>query len=101
MMSSNLAAKITGGVVRGREVMFDRISTDSRKIRSGDLFVALRGERFDGHLYARAALDGGAAAVMVDSDHAGTTEPAIVVPDTRLALGMLAAHWRKTMHARI
>ncbi len=101
MMSSNLAAKITGGVVRGREVMFDRISTDSRKIRSGDLFVALRGERFDGHLYARTALDAGAAAVMVDSADAGTTEPAIVVPDTRIALGMLAAHWRKTMHARI
>ena len=101
MMSTKTAAGITGGIVRGGDIGFARVSTDSRKIRNGDLFVALRGERFDGHLYAQAALDAGAAAVLVDSADAGTTEPAIMVADTRLALGVLSAHWRKTQHARI
>ncbi len=100
-MSTKTAAGIVGGIIRGADVGFDRVSTDSRTVRRGDLFVALRGERYDGHLYTGAALDAGAAAVMVDSADAGTAEPAIVVADTRLALGSLAAHWRKAMPARI
>ena len=69
------------------------VSTDTRTIASGSLFVALRGERFDGHAFAAAALAGGAAALLVD--HAlDVAAPQIVVPDTRRALVEAAAAWR-------
>lgn len=77
---------------------FDSVGTDSRAIQPGQLFVALRGERFDGHDFVLAALQAGAAAAMVDSawraegDYAAL--PLLVVDDTRLALGALAAGWR-------
>jgi UDP-N-acetylmuramoyl-tripeptide--D-alanyl-D-alanine ligase (EC 6.3.2.10) len=77
------------------------VTTDSRQIQPGDLFVALRGEKFDGHQFAQAALDAGAAAVMVDEQGAAGISPAVVVADTRLALGRLAAYWRRQMPARI
>ncbi|OFZ69698.1 MAG: UDP-N-acetylmuramoyl-tripeptide--D-alanyl-D-alanine ligase, partial [Betaproteobacteria bacterium RBG_16_58_11] len=66
----------------------------------GALFIALRGERFDGHDFVRQALECGAAGVMVDSgfgiQDSGVDEaaPLIVVEDTRLGLGKLAAAWR-------
>jgi UDP-N-acetylmuramoyl-tripeptide--D-alanyl-D-alanine ligase len=64
-------------------------------VKPGELFVALRGERFDGHAYARECLDKGAAAVLVDEmGMDGTLQPALVVANTRLALGRLAAYWR-------
>ncbi|WP_041642325.1 UDP-N-acetylmuramoyl-tripeptide--D-alanyl-D-alanine ligase [Azoarcus olearius] len=79
-------------------VRFSSVGTDSRGIIPGQLFVALRGERFDGHEFVAAALKAGAAAAMVDAR--GFTEfgdaslPLLVVDDTRLALGTLAATWR-------
>ncbi len=101
MMSTRTAAQVIGGTLRGEVSEFARVSTDSRDIRRGDLFVALRGERFDGHLFAEAALKAGAAAVVVDGAAPGAVSPAIVVADTRLALGALAAYWREQMPARI
>jgi UDP-N-acetylmuramoyl-tripeptide--D-alanyl-D-alanine ligase len=69
------------------------VSTDTRTIAPGSLFVALRGERFDGHAFAADALAAGAAALVVD--HAlDVAAPQIVVPDTRRALGQAAAAWR-------
>ena len=101
MMTTHTAAAATGGVVRGAALEFARVTTDSRQIKTGDLFVALRGEHFDGHLFAQAALDAGAVAVMIDAAASGDISPAIVVSDTRLALGQLAAYWRQQMPARI
>ncbi len=87
-----LAARATG-VAR-----FSHVGTDSRNIRAGQLFVALRGERFDGHDFVAAAAEGGAVAALVDARWAAQHDPAplplLVVEDTRLALGRLAAHWR-------
>ena len=100
MMTLNVAAQAIVAGVRG-VAEFTRVTTDSRDIQPGDLFVALRGEKFDGHQFAQAALDAGAAAVMVDSQGAAELSPALVVADTRLALGQLAAYWRKQMPARI
>jgi UDP-N-acetylmuramoyl-tripeptide--D-alanyl-D-alanine ligase len=100
MMTIAAAAQAIGATVRGT-ASFARVTTDSRQIQAGDLFVALRGEKFDGHQFAQAALDAGAAAVMVDADGAADLSPAIVVTDTRLALGQLAAYWRQQMPARI
>jgi UDP-N-acetylmuramoyl-tripeptide--D-alanyl-D-alanine ligase len=71
-----------------------RVSTDSRSLRPGDLFIALRGERYDGGAFAAQALKQGAAGVVLDAGQAPDIAAAIRVDDTRLALGRLAAVWR-------
>src|SRR4051812_23354881 len=96
MMSLAEAAAVLGANVRGGgDVRFIGVSTDSRTLRRGELFVALRGERFDGHGFLQNAAAAKAAAALVDSRHTSNLPlPAAVVEDTRLALGMLARHWR-------
>jgi UDP-N-acetylmuramoyl-tripeptide--D-alanyl-D-alanine ligase len=81
-----------------QSVEADRVHTDSRSLRAGDVFVALRGERFDGNQFIAQAKAQGAVAVVCEAS--GEAEalaqglPALVVPDARLALGELAAGWR-------
>lgn len=70
------------------------ISTDSRTLQKQDLFVALRGERFDGHLFIEQAIANGAGAVIVDAEQPGLSVPQLIVADTCLALGQVAAHKR-------
>jgi len=100
MMRLSEAAKATGAALAGSDVAFDSVATDSRTLRTGALFVALRGERFDGHAFIAQALAQGAAAVMVErgaAADAGASDghvPRLVVDDTRKALGALAAWWR-------
>jgi UDP-N-acetylmuramoyl-tripeptide--D-alanyl-D-alanine ligase len=98
MMSLAEAAVATAGRISGGAdvLRFSGVSTDSRKLGAGQLFVALRGERFDGHEYLAAAAAAGAAAAVVDRAYAGQFPlPVIVVEDTRLALGALARHRRR------
>ena len=73
------------------------ITTDTRKIAKGDVFVALKGERFDGHDYLRDAVRDGAAAVVVSHAPKLTTldVPVFEVRDTLVALGALAHYWRR------
>lgn len=85
----------------GADVLFDQVSTDSRNLPTGALFVALRGDRFDGHAYAAQALAAGAAAVMVEISAGLDVSPAILVPDSRIALGQLAAWHRMSMPAPV
>ncbi|AZG13336.1 UDP-N-acetylmuramoyl-tripeptide--D-alanyl-D-alanine ligase [Cupriavidus pauculus] len=73
---------------------FSRVHTDSRTVQPGDLFVALKGERFDAHDFLADVVARGAAAVLVSRDP-GVDVPALVVPDTRIGLGELAAGWRR------
>jgi len=73
--------------------VFASVSTDSRTLAAGALFVALRGARFDGHDYAAQAQERGAVALLVDRP-LDSTLPQLVVPDTLRALGLGAAHWR-------
>lgn len=95
MMRLSEAAMALAGKLHGQDAEFFGVSTDSRHIKPGELFVALRGERFNGHAYARECLEKGAAGVMVDETHAESKlEPALIVADTRLGLGRLAAYWR-------
>ncbi len=86
------------GRLLGTDAAFDAVSTDSRAIRAGDLFVALRGERFDGHEFVAAVGNDGAVGAVVDEAAAPALQaaglPLVVVADTRLALGALAAFWR-------
>ena len=92
MMRLSEAALATRGQLVGADVEFCCVGTDSRAIKKGQLFVALKGENFDGHEYAAQSLEKGAAAVLVSK--ASNASTAVVVKDTRLALGELAAHWR-------
>ena len=89
------AAAALGGRASGGDALFTGVSTDSRSLRKGDLFVALRGERFDGHEFLKAAAAARAAATMVDNRYRGEYPvPALVVEDTKRALGDLARYWR-------
>ncbi|MFI4904180.1 MAG: UDP-N-acetylmuramoyl-tripeptide--D-alanyl-D-alanine ligase [Burkholderiales bacterium] len=96
MMDTTTAAQLTGGRRVGTNAMFRRVTTDTRELRTGDLFVAIAGERFDGHDFVAAALAGGASAAMVDDAHARSlTGNLVAVADTRAALAALAAAWRR------
>jgi UDP-N-acetylmuramoyl-tripeptide--D-alanyl-D-alanine ligase len=95
------AASALQASATGPDVEFTTVATDSRNLPLGSLFVALRGDRFDGHAFAARALQQGAAAVMVEASVGLDVSPAIVVPDTRLALGQLAAWHRMNLPARV
>jgi UDP-N-acetylmuramoyl-tripeptide--D-alanyl-D-alanine ligase len=96
MLDIATAAHAIGARCIGINVVFDRVTTDSRDLRPGDLFVGIRGERFDGQAFADQALMAGAAAVVVEAGAKILTPNArvIEVDDSRLALGRLAAFWR-------
>ncbi len=98
MMDLYEAAQATGGTATAEGHVFTGVSTDSRSIAAGELFVALRGERFDGHDYVREVLARGAVAAMVEhawADRHGQGLPLVHVADTRVALGRLGGHWRR------
>jgi UDP-N-acetylmuramoyl-tripeptide--D-alanyl-D-alanine ligase len=92
----------TGGtpVRRGRADAFDGVSTDSRILAAGSLFVPLKGPRFDGHDYLAQAAGAGAAGVLVERGREGLVKglaagtAAVSVSDTLTALGDLARLWR-------
>ncbi|HWU98935.1 MAG TPA: UDP-N-acetylmuramoyl-tripeptide--D-alanyl-D-alanine ligase [Oxalicibacterium sp.] len=96
-MKSSLAVLQT--VVRGAsmkiDAAFDGVSTDSRNLSSGNLFVALRGERFDAHDFLPQVSEHKVAAVVAEKIPQGFNVPALVVPDTRIALGEIAHYWRE------
>ncbi|MCC6312472.1 MAG: UDP-N-acetylmuramoyl-tripeptide--D-alanyl-D-alanine ligase [Thermomicrobiales bacterium] len=94
----------TGGRLRGDlppDARFRTIERDARAVQPGDLFIAIKGERFDGHLFISAAAANGAAAALVNRRWADVTEsplPLIVVEDDPiLALQRLAGWWRNRL----
>ena len=96
MLDLAAAAQAIGARHIGANIAFDRVTTDSRELRHGDLFIGIRGKRFDGQTFADQALQAGAAAVMVQAGARIVTPnaPVLEVDDARLALGRLAAFWR-------
>lgn len=72
-----------------------KIQTDSRKLEPGEVFLALRGETFDGHDYLAQVAQSGAIAAIVDHDNSAVTIPQVVLGDTRLALLQLGRAWRR------
>jgi UDP-N-acetylmuramoyl-tripeptide--D-alanyl-D-alanine ligase len=98
MMTMLEAARALHAPLIGEDALFTGVSIDSRSIKRGDLFVALKGPTFDGHDFIAQVRDKGSVGVLVDQDYgAKVTEgqiSLIPVPDTRAALGQLAAHWR-------
>ena len=93
MMLSEIAKAVNGRMI-GTDVQIQSVGSDSRHIAKNQLFIGIKGEHFDGNSYALEAIKQGAAAVLV-SDSNTQANPAIVVQDTRLALGQLAKHWRE------
>lgn len=84
----------------GTDVTFSRVSTDSRKLQAGDLFVALSGENFDGNRFVAQVADKQAVAAIV-SEAQDTGIPQLVVEDTAIALGWLGHINRKRSRANI
>jgi UDP-N-acetylmuramoyl-tripeptide--D-alanyl-D-alanine ligase len=73
-----------------------QVSTDSRQVRAGDLFIAIKGERFDAHDFIREVIAKGATAVLVERSRATCENAAVIaVEDTRRALGQLGARYRR------
>ena len=77
-------------------VYFDSISTDTRTLKPGALYIAIKGQNFDGHDFVEQAVKQGAAAVLVSSD-VDTIVPGVMVEDTRIALGQFAKWHRQQM----
>ena len=93
MMRLSEAAIATQGQLIGQDALFTSVGTDSRNLAAQQLFIALQGEKFDGHDYARQAFEHGAAGVLIQRGMS-SLPAAVLVKDTRLALGDLAAYWR-------
>ncbi len=90
LLLSQVAAAL-GGRLIGEDRRFSAVSTDSRAISPGQLFVALVGPRFDGHAYLAEVASKGAVAALVSQEVAKAPLPQLLVADTRLALGQLGA----------
>jgi len=94
-----LATAVQGQTV-GEDIIITDVTTDTRKVTPGCLFIALKGERFDAHDFAADAVQAGAGALLV-SRQLDIPVPQVVVADTRLALGELGAWVRQRVPARI
>jgi UDP-N-acetylmuramoyl-tripeptide--D-alanyl-D-alanine ligase len=93
----------TGGrLVNGRELKVTGVSIDTRTLKPGDLYVAIRGKRLDGHQFCEQAIEKGAVGVVVDSEAAVPAgKVGVVVEDTTEALGRIAFRHRERMSARV
>ncbi|MDK9775291.1 MULTISPECIES: UDP-N-acetylmuramoyl-tripeptide--D-alanyl-D-alanine ligase [unclassified Vibrio] len=83
-------ADITGGELVGNDLSIESVSTDTRAIEQGALFVALVGERFDAHDFCHQAVESGAGALLVQK-RVNVNVPQVVVDDSKIALGDVAA----------
>ncbi|MCD5327035.1 UDP-N-acetylmuramoyl-tripeptide--D-alanyl-D-alanine ligase [Chromobacterium piscinae] len=99
MMTLSQAARFAQGRLIGTDGEVLRVITDSRQAQPGDLFVALKGERFDAHDFVAEVTSKGAAALVRDGFELAGASLIQAGEDTRLALGRLAAGWRETQPA--
>lgn len=93
-------ARHIGAQHLGLDAWFASVHTDSRRLASGDLFIALQGHSFDGHDYLAQVKDLGAAGALVSREVA-IDLPQLLVEDTRKGLGRLAAYWRGVYGQRL
>jgi UDP-N-acetylmuramoyl-tripeptide--D-alanyl-D-alanine ligase len=93
MMLSDISQSV-GGVLLGEDIKISSVSIDTRTVDKGELYIAIKGQNFDGHSFIENAENVGASAVLVDHQNE-TKLPQIIVKDTHLALAELAAAWKK------
>lgn len=103
MFSTKEIAKVTGGELVGIDVRVNAVSTDTRTLEKGALFIAIKGERFDGNDYIKQAAEAGAAAAVSDMKPGSvkTSIPVIYVGNSRTAQLALAKYYREKMSARM
>jgi UDP-N-acetylmuramoyl-tripeptide--D-alanyl-D-alanine ligase len=106
LLLEEITKAVCGQVVsKGREVKIQGISTDSRNIRSGDLFFALNGERHDGHQFISQVINAGAVGAVVSHEFTWNSEQRefflIRVKNTTTALGDLAQYYRQKFKTKI
>ena len=99
-------ANFAGGLLSSgdRNVTIDKVSTDSRTLKPGELFVALRGENFDAHNFVESAAKAGAAGAIVDSNWKGNVEKnfaLIRTKDTLQAYQQIAANYRRSLTLKV
>lgn len=99
MMSWRLSelVRCAHGQIVGNDCAFSSVSTDSRTLQPGALFVALSGPSFDGHDFVAAAAERGAAAALVERPLAAAL-PQLVAADALAALSAFAREWRRQFH---
>jgi UDP-N-acetylmuramoyl-tripeptide--D-alanyl-D-alanine ligase len=93
-------ARLCAGRLSGHDAPYTDVSSDTRSLQRGQLFVALKGPTFDGHEFVAAALAAGAAGAVVAALQP-VTLPQIVVADTQAALTRAAAAWREAFHGPV
>ena len=102
MLDLQQAAAALNATVKGENVRFSGVSSDTRTLKRGELFVALKGEHFDGRDFLAQARENGAVAALVAEPESANIEarlaqgafPLLIVKNTRKSLGELAAFWR-------
>ena len=96
---SELTHQLSGSLF-GADVRFSGVSTDTRTIKPGDLYVALKGERFDGHEFVEQAIANGAVAIVVNQ-HLDANVSQLVVKDTGLAYGQISRFNRRVFSGKV
>jgi UDP-N-acetylmuramoyl-tripeptide--D-alanyl-D-alanine ligase len=96
---SDMAAAIDAQRI-GNDCVINGISIDTRTLQTGQLYLAIAGDRYDGHAFIEQAEQAGAAALLLQQPSTSAL-PQLIVADTRIALGQLAASWRQKMPAKL
>ncbi|GBU11863.1 UDP-N-acetylmuramoyl-tripeptide:D-alanyl-D-alanine ligase [Enterobacterales bacterium] len=99
-VSLQALASVLNAELIGADAQIESVTTDTRKVQAGSLFIALKGEKFDAHEFAADAIAAGAAAIVV-SKRLPVAVPQLLVADTRIALGQLGAWVRQHVPARV
>jgi UDP-N-acetylmuramoyl-tripeptide--D-alanyl-D-alanine ligase len=97
----SFALKSSGNLCGSERTMLTSVQTDSRLVKAGDLFICLRGQKMDGHNFARQAAENGAQAIVSHQPMPGFSIPMLLVEDTLKALGRLGGYWRKKKGKRV
>jgi UDP-N-acetylmuramoyl-tripeptide--D-alanyl-D-alanine ligase len=96
---NEIASALKGNLI-GQDLLMTGVSIDTRTLKAGDLYIAIKGKNFDGHDFISQALQAGASAILVNQK-IDTDSAQIVVNDTHLALAELAGYWRRKMPVKI
>jgi UDP-N-acetylmuramoyl-tripeptide--D-alanyl-D-alanine ligase len=91
---------IASGERQGEDIEFASVSIDTRTLQKGDLYIAINGQRFDGHDFVSLAAELGAYAVLVERS-VECPLPQVLVADTRVALGRMGAAWRNSFGGQV
>lgn len=103
--TGNELNRAISGIIEGNgDLLFHGLSIDSRQVNAGEVFIAIKGERFDGHDFVKEALEKGVAGVVIEKGKpfkVNKNQFIVYVNDTRKALGELAKYWRKKQNPKV